>query len=297
MSALFMLIGPSGSGKSTWARNYVEHNSNTKIVSSDHIRFELYGDESIQTNPQKVFQIARERMLSYFKDGYDVIFDATNLSIKDRKQTLQVLNKDISRTALIFAIPYQQCVENQSKRSRAVDSSVIHNQICKFQVPVESENFDEIFFLRANEAEVKKLREDVWNKRQDFDQMNEHHSMKLFDHCCTAAENLPLEFEYDSDLYQAALVHDFGKIYTQTFFDLKGKPSLNAHYYGHDSYGAYLFCCCRDNPKLYIAQLINYHMLPYFMKTDKSIRKWSEILGPRLWQDLQVLNAADKCAK
>ena len=297
MKKLIMLIGPSGSGKSTWARNYVEHDFHTKIVSSDHIRFELFGDESIQTKPQKVFQIARERMLSYFKNGHDVIFDATNLSIKDRKQTLQVLNKDIRRIALIFAIPYQQCVENQSKRSRAVDSSVIHNQICKFQVPVESENFDEIFFLKVNETEVEKLREDVWNKVQDFDQMNEHHSRKLFDHCYTTAQSLPFEIEYDSDLYQAASIHDYGKAFTQTFFDLKGNPSLNAHYYGHDSYGAYLYCCCCDSPKLYIAQLINYHMLPYFMKTDKSIQKWSEILGSHLWQDLQVLNAADKRAK
>jgi hypothetical protein len=106
-----------------------------------------------------------------------------------------------------------------------------------------------------------------------------------------------IEIDYESDLYSAASIHDYGKAFTQTFFDLKGKPSLNAHYYGHDNYGAYLYCCCCDKPKLYIVQLINYHMLPYFMKTDKSIQKWSEILGSRLWQDLQVLNAADKHAK
>ena len=45
---LIVLCGLPGAGKSTYARQYVQEHSETKIMSSDSIRKELYGDESIQ---------------------------------------------------------------------------------------------------------------------------------------------------------------------------------------------------------------------------------------------------------
>ena len=298
MKKFIMLIGPSGSGKSTWADTYINIYHNTVIVSSDRIRYELYGDESIQTNPQEVFRIARERTLFWLEKGMNVIFDATNLSLKDRRTTLECLKKfELHRIAMVFAIPYYRCVENQLKRSRKVDSIVIDCQIKKFQIPVESENFDETYFVRDDSC-IDDFGKEVFEKVSDFDQMNSHHSLKLLDHCLAAAQNLPFTVSCDSELFQATATHDFGKAYTQIFFDLKGNPSEDAHYYGHDNYGAYLYCCCaKETPNLYVAQLINYHMIPYFTKTSKSQEKWRKRLGNKLWNDILTLNAADKRAK
>ncbi|RUT03869.1 hypothetical protein DSM106972_047830 [Dulcicalothrix desertica PCC 7102] len=42
------LIGSPGAGKSTIAQKLANYDKNYVIVSTDKIRFELYGDESIQ---------------------------------------------------------------------------------------------------------------------------------------------------------------------------------------------------------------------------------------------------------
>ena len=80
MPFLFFLVGISGSGKSTIAQEYAEK-FNAEVFSSDKIRFELYGDESIQDNPQKVFQILHKRIKTALKQGKNAIYDATNLLI------------------------------------------------------------------------------------------------------------------------------------------------------------------------------------------------------------------------
>ena len=48
---LEILIGLPGSGKSTYCKEKRELNSNSVYLSSDKIREELYGNESIQGNP------------------------------------------------------------------------------------------------------------------------------------------------------------------------------------------------------------------------------------------------------
>ena len=48
---LEILIGIPGSGKSTYAKEEHESNSNSVYLSSDKIREELYGNESVQGNP------------------------------------------------------------------------------------------------------------------------------------------------------------------------------------------------------------------------------------------------------
>ena len=55
MGILVYLVGLPASGKSTRCKYYEEHGF--KIFSSDTIRAEIYGDESEQGNPKKVFQI------------------------------------------------------------------------------------------------------------------------------------------------------------------------------------------------------------------------------------------------
>lgn len=50
---LFFLVGLSGSGKSTFSKSIIELVKPIEVFSSDKIREELYGDESIQGKPQK----------------------------------------------------------------------------------------------------------------------------------------------------------------------------------------------------------------------------------------------------
>ena len=81
---LEILIGLPGSGKSTYCKEKRESNSNSVYLSSDKIREELYGNESIQGNPAEVFTLMQSRAIEALKNGIDVFYDATNLTRKDR---------------------------------------------------------------------------------------------------------------------------------------------------------------------------------------------------------------------
>ena len=87
------MVGLSGSGKSTFSKSIVERVKLIEVFSSDKIREELYGDESIQGKPQKVFNIFHKRIFSALKDGKNCIYDATNLKQKDRLHFLLQLEQ------------------------------------------------------------------------------------------------------------------------------------------------------------------------------------------------------------
>ena len=64
----------------------------------------------------------------------------------------------------------------------------------------------------------------------DFDQRNSHHPYDLWLHCVHTV--LGIDKSIDDDmLYLAALLHDIGKIYSQT--GPKNSEDVNYHYYGH----------------------------------------------------------------
>lgn len=78
-------------------------------------------------------------------------------------------------------------------------------------------------------------------------------------------------------------------------------PQRYASYYEHEKVGAYMsLFYTRDldliNTKemLYIAQLIQWHMLPWQDLSKKNIDKWKNRFGKEFWNDLMVLHKADK---
>lgn len=90
MQTFTMYIGLSGSGKSTLAENQLiykttELNRKVAYLSSDEIRKELFGDENDQSHNVKVFEEMFKRTRRALIEGEDVIYDATNLSSKRRR--------------------------------------------------------------------------------------------------------------------------------------------------------------------------------------------------------------------
>ena len=86
---LVIMCGIPASGKSTVAKLF-----NSNIVSTDSIRKELFGDESIQGNGVEVFSLAYSRIRNYLSLGENVVFDATNITIKSRAQIFQNLKEE-----------------------------------------------------------------------------------------------------------------------------------------------------------------------------------------------------------
>ena len=88
---LFILVGIPGSGKSTWARAYLADHPHYCLVSTDQIRAELYGDEAVQGDWQKVWQqvlIQWQRGIEQVLQGQiaGVVYDATNACRDYRQQ-------------------------------------------------------------------------------------------------------------------------------------------------------------------------------------------------------------------
>ena len=119
MQTLYMLIGLPGSGKSTVAKEMAE-TEDTIIVSTDKIREELFGDEAIQNNEKysgvNVFERAYTLISIYLRNGYSVIFDATNTKRKYRKTFIEKFKRwqeiGIKFHAILIATPYEKCLEN-----------------------------------------------------------------------------------------------------------------------------------------------------------------------------------------
>lgn len=138
----YVCVGLPGSGKSTWANA-----QGLPVVSTDAIRKELFGDESIQRNPQAVFGIAFKKLQEQLKKGNSVIFDATNLTIKNRKNIFKKIYP-FSAHAIVFPISANECIERIKTRERKVPSKVILNMQKHFQLPSKEEGFEEIVILQ-----------------------------------------------------------------------------------------------------------------------------------------------------
>lgn len=141
-----MLIGLPGSGKSTLAQKMA--NENTVILSSDSIRKELFGSESVQENAEKVFNLMFSRTVKALDEGKDVIYDATNLKKKLRINTLKRLKGAVKTEfiakALIIDTDLATAKERNSSRDRVVPEEVLDKMHDNFQLPDYSEGWDQI---------------------------------------------------------------------------------------------------------------------------------------------------------
>lgn len=282
-----MLIGLPGSGKSSYAQKwYSKDKEESIILSSDSIRKELYGDESIQGNPKEVFYLMQTRAIDALNKGYDVCYDATNLTRKDRFQIMSKIPKFCNTQATILWAPIEMCIENDKNRERTVGEEVIKRMVKKFEVPYYDEGFSSI------------TKEDIFGKKNfEFREKillslkiphdNPHHSLSILEHSREAYKYL-LKIGYNN-LAQVALFHDIGKPYTKEFLNAKGEPSEEAHYYFHQNVGAWLALGIIDLT-IYDAWLINNHMEPFF--NSKYYQKMPEYYK----KDIELLHKADLAA-
>lgn len=283
MPKFIMLVGIPAVGKDTWAREYIKQYPDTIIHSSDDIREELYGDASHQGSPIKVFELMRSRTLRDLLAGKDVIYNATNIKYKDRKPILSQLKKINNLTCYckIFVAPVEVCKERNAKRDRVVPNFVYDSMLKSFQIPFYNEGFDNIEVIKTWDGSDLDYMKEIIEKVKAFgDQKNPHHTLSLWEHCQECGR---LAFEKGYEII-SAILHDFGKVFTQTF-DEKGI----AHYYGHAETGSYLALNMGFN--LEIVQLINYHMMPYDYKGGKEV--WRERLGEELWKKLEQIHECD----
>ena len=295
-----MMIGLPASGKSTKAQEYAKA-YNATIFSSDALRKELYGDESIQGDNTKLFNTLHRQIKTHLKNGYSAIFDATNISYKKRMAFLSELkNISCNKICVLMATPYEECLKRNAEREHKVPENVIERMYRSIDIPWYYEGWDDIQ-IEYGEYENYFGRPWDWIESVDgYNQHNSHHALTLGEHCRQTMRNVdklcagPWSVA-STELRYAALLHDEGKVFTQTFKNSKGEITEQAHYYNHERVGSYdsLFyeMACYN---LYVAVLIRWHMQPYFSKEEKTKSKYRKLWGEDLYHDIMILHEADK---
>ena len=298
MTELIYLVGLPVSGKSSVAEIYKEKGYN--IHSSDELRKELYSDENNQSNNTKLFETLNKRAKLDLENGVSIVYDATNLSYKRRKSFLETLNKvECIKHAIVLATPFNECINRDIKRERSVGMYVIDKMYKSFSIPSKMEGFNiiDIKYSNLDNEEYNIVTKIEYLKKMN--QFNTNHTLSIGDHCYKVYKSLLKE---DDKLSRAGLMHDIGKQYTMSFKNSKGEYTNQAHYYNHESVSTYeSMFYLKDSfsieDTVYICNLIQYHMRPHMLTTEKSINKFKKFLGDDFYKDLMLLHEADKNAR
>ena len=307
MQKVCILIGLPGSGKSTWAKDVLNYKSlygnsdyflNFKIFSSDEYREKICGDVNCQDNNQKVFNTLYDDLIEHVKGGGSAIYDATNINRKSRKTLLHRLQDlhidDLIVQGVVFVTPIERCIERNSSRNRKVPEEVIHSMVCRFELPLNNEGFDDIVYNYDNSEFYDPLKE--FAKMRGLNQNNPNHTETLDVHCFKTCTYL-LDKTTNRELLTAALFHDLGKYYVAKYNEEKGYTQ----FIGHENYGAYR-CLTTNFPSpidpVGVALYVNYHMEIFRLKDakEKSFIKHKNLFKPEFWNNLELLREADLSA-
>jgi predicted kinase len=155
--ALVLLIGASGSGKSSFAARHFEA---TVVMSSDHLRGVVAGDEGDQQATDPAFDRLHQWLDARLAAGALSVVDATNVEWMRRSALIRrARHYGRPAIAIVFNLPLELCVARNVARERTVRSAVIRRQHDELRHSLERldlEGFSAVHVLRT-EPEVEQL--------------------------------------------------------------------------------------------------------------------------------------------
>lgn len=156
---LLMLVGIPGSGKSSWARDFVLTHPRYRIVSTDSLRAQLYGDEAIQGDWLRIWQQVvtqwQQAIAAIHRGELEgVIYDATNARRRHRREAIAAARQTgfAPITLVWFDLPLSLALERNRGRSRQVPVDIIatmHRQL-QGAPPSLPERVDRVLVLRPD---------------------------------------------------------------------------------------------------------------------------------------------------
>jgi predicted kinase len=287
---LILLCGIPGSGKSTYAAKYVQDHTNTIHLSSDKIREELWGNEATQGDNNEVFNLMQSRAIEALNNGHSVVYDATNVTRKDRAGIISVCPKFVKIECHIIWAPIETCIERDATRERTVGKAVIDKILKRFQAPYYDEGIVEIKVIRPNGFDSGLYLWDVCDAMR-IPHDNPHHTLNIYEHCCKAYDYALGYGKDDAGIVAlAAMIHDSGKPYSKVFVDSKGNPCETAHYFQHQCISAWISYGLSGDAVIDIAWLCSVHMDPFFNT------KYYKQLPTYLKRQIDLFHEADLAA-
>ena len=121
-----LLIGPPASGKTTFSQSLAPL-LNAKIISTDLIRKELWGDELHQGPWEKVEEKLHSQLKKYVSEGKSVLIDATHAKRSWRLALTQgiIYERQIEWIGWWLETPREICLKWNKKRERTIEEKVI----------------------------------------------------------------------------------------------------------------------------------------------------------------------------
>lgn len=303
VQTLTVMVGIQGTGKTTVANNTYDN-----VISSDDLR-----DECPSYNNQEIFKYLYEKVNSLLYNKEDVCIDATNTTMKMRRNIFDSLDtNELNVEAKCVMTPYNECCMFNKGRRKPVPADVLERYYHNFEVPFKEEGFDKITIMNIVTRDMREYEQkfsvtgpnplpQVLNQ-MNVNQQSPHHSETILGHTFTSYNYLLENYPHHSLLLEAMLYHDWGKTKTQTFDD-----SGVAHYYNHENVSAYdylstIYPSTQTNWNSFseindIVFYINYHMRPNGWSSTKAKHRWKERFGEEKYNNLLLFNEADRYRK
>lgn len=144
---VYIMSGISGSGKSYW----LAFHANGPIVSRDTIRFSLLKhNDNYFDKENQVLKIYKENIEALAKEGKDFYIDATHLTKKARRKTIEIVKKYNPELICLYFEPNvdKAIYQDNLRTGRShVTESVIRKQLECFEVPTIEEGFSKVISL------------------------------------------------------------------------------------------------------------------------------------------------------
>lgn len=157
-SALFLLIGLPGSGKSSLAKQLVAECEQRRLISTDGIREQLFGDEAVQGEWLLIWHELQRQLTQTLRQRHQAIYDATNAARKHRREAIAI-SRNIGFTHITgiwLDTPLEECLERNRRRERQVPEEVIlsmHQQL-KDAPPALNDGLDRLIRYSVTSTEI-----------------------------------------------------------------------------------------------------------------------------------------------
>jgi len=173
MTKLIMGIGVSGAGKTTVLKSFAQKN-NYVYLCPDNIREELTGDSLDQSQNKEVWELARRRLAELLQSGQTVVFDATFVDSRIRKDFLSFARQiGVEKIQGVWLdIPREVSQERNQSRQRVMPDYAIDRQYAQIEqsIPQLDDGFDDIFRLDQDQNLVEAVvRTDESDLHRRFD--------------------------------------------------------------------------------------------------------------------------------
>jgi predicted kinase len=325
MGKIIVLVGLPASGKSTLARELADKET-AIIVSSDNLRSTMFGDINDQSHNTEVFEEMNRLTTQYIKEGYNVIYDATNLSRKRRTHLINQTAKNADeKVAYYLHTTLEEAIGRDENRERTVGAEVIKKMYKNLQIPLYGEGWDIIktnITLYPRNREGRLAAEKVLYAGPSHDDLFDYlaeHVAKEFDfifnlphdssyHRFSVSRHTYWVYRWILDNYEgadkeillwAAVFHDIGKYHCKSFINHRGEEQKHANFIGHEYVSSQIALTALTNLGYdartiqAVCDLIQTHMMLY---NDGGLSKVKKFIGEDLAEYLVLLNTADRAA-